>query len=128
MTAAEVETIATGEPSRPLSKTLLPFRVERMPEGEQLYPEDYLTDQPERVMAAEIVREKVLQFTHAELPFSSAVVIDRFEAPEETGQPDAPGAPADPSRAATRTSAPGRRRLLWKMHRRWQTPRGGREQ
>ena len=36
-----------------------------MPEGEALYPPDYLTDQPERVIAAEIVREKLLQFTHA---------------------------------------------------------------
>jgi GTPase len=56
--------------------------IDRLPEGPALYPEDYLTDQPERVMAAEIVREKVLQFTHAEIPFSSAVVIDRFEEPE----------------------------------------------
>ena len=56
--------------------------LSHVPEGEPLYPEDYLTDQPERVMAAEIVREKLLQFTHAEIPFSSAVVIDRFEEPE----------------------------------------------
>jgi len=53
-----------------------------LPEGPALYPEDYLTDQPDRFMASEIVREKVLQFTHAELPFSSAVVVDRFEEPE----------------------------------------------
>ena len=53
--------------------------VERLPEGEPLYPEDYLTDQPERVLAGELVREKLLQFTRAELPFSSAVVVDRFE-------------------------------------------------
>jgi GTP-binding protein Era len=33
-------------------------------------------------MASEIIREKVLQHTHAELPFSSAVVVDRFEEPE----------------------------------------------
>src|SRR4051794_6490971 len=59
--------------------------IDRLPEGEPLYPKDYLTDQPERVMAAEIVREKVLQFTHAEIPFSSAVIIDRFEEPNEEG-------------------------------------------
>lgn len=53
-----------------------------LPEGPALYPEDYLTDQPDRFMASEIVREKVLQFTHAEIPFSSAVVVDRFEEPE----------------------------------------------
>jgi GTPase len=60
--------------------------IERMPEGEALYPEDYLTDQPERFFAAEIVREKLLQYTHAEIPFSSAVVIDKFEEP--TGKDD----------------------------------------
>ena len=57
--------------------------IDRLPEGEPLYPPDYLTDRPERFFAAEIVREKLLQFTHAELPFSTAVVIDRFEEPEE---------------------------------------------
>jgi GTPase len=59
--------------------------LSRLPEGEPLYPADYLTDQPERVMASEIVREKLLQFTHAELPFSSAVVMDRFEEAPEGG-------------------------------------------
>ena len=54
----------------------------RLPEGEALYPADYLTDQPERFFAAEMVREQLLQFTHAEIPFSSAVVIDRFEEPD----------------------------------------------
>ena len=44
------------------------------PKASRCYPPDYLTDQPERFFAAEIVREKLLQFTHAEIPFSSAVV------------------------------------------------------
>jgi len=69
---------ATGENVDRLERTI----IERLPEGERLYPDDYLTDQPERFFAAEIVREKLLQFTHAEIPFSSAVVIDRFEEPE----------------------------------------------
>jgi GTP-binding protein Era len=55
--------------------------LDRLPEGEPLYPADYLTDQPERFFAGEIVREKLLQFTHSEIPFSSAVVVDRFEEP-----------------------------------------------
>lgn len=59
--------------------------IDRLPEGEPLYPPDYLTDQPERFFAAEIVREKLLQLTHAEIPFSSAVLIDRFEEPEAEG-------------------------------------------
>ncbi len=56
--------------------------IDRLPEGDALYPPDYLTDQPERFFAGEIVREKLLQFTHAEIPFSSAVVVDRFEEAE----------------------------------------------
>jgi GTPase len=56
--------------------------LERLPEGEPRYPPDYLTDQPERFFAAEIVREKLLQLTRDEIPFSSAVVVDRFEEAE----------------------------------------------
>jgi GTP-binding protein Era len=59
--------------------------LSHLPEGEPLYPDDFLTDQPERFFVAEIVREQVLQHTRAELPFASAVVVDRFE------EPDAPG-------------------------------------
>jgi GTP-binding protein Era len=69
---------STGENVDRLERAI----IDRLPEGERLYPDDYLTDQPERFFAAEIVREKLLQFTHAEIPFSSAVVIDRFEEPE----------------------------------------------
>jgi GTPase len=68
---------ATGENVDRLERVL----IDRLPEGEALYPADYLTDQPERVLAGEIVREKLLQFTRAEIPFSSAVVVDRFEEP-----------------------------------------------
>lgn len=71
---------ATGDNIDRLERAL----IDRLPEGDPLYPPDYLTDQPERFFAAEIVREKVLQFTHAEIPFSSAVVVDRFEEPDST--------------------------------------------
>ena len=56
--------------------------LEQLPEGEPIYPEDYLTDQPERALVAETVREKVLQHTRAELPFSTAVVVDQFDESE----------------------------------------------
>jgi GTP-binding protein Era len=59
--------------------------LSHLPEGDPLYPEDFLTDQPERFFVAEIVREQVLQHTRAELPFASAVVVDRFEEPETPG-------------------------------------------
>jgi GTP-binding protein Era len=63
-------------------ETLLP---QYLPEGEPLYPEDYLTDQPERRLVAELVREKLLAHTHAELPFTTAVVVDKFEEPDARG-------------------------------------------
>jgi GTP-binding protein Era len=72
---------STGDGVERLESLLLA----QMPESEALYPEDFLTDQPERTLAAETVREKVLQHTRAELPFSTAVVVDRFEEPEKPG-------------------------------------------
>ena len=59
--------------------------LQHLPEGDPLYPEDFLTDQPERFFVSEIVREQVLQHTHAELPFASAVIVDRFEEPATQG-------------------------------------------
>lgn len=59
--------------------------VAALPEGEPLYPDDYLTDQTERVLTAELIREKVLRHTRDELPYSTAVVIDQFEEPSEPG-------------------------------------------
>jgi GTP-binding protein Era len=53
--------------------------VQHLPEGEPLYPADYVTDQPERFFISEIIREQVLQMTHDELPFSTAVIVDRLE-------------------------------------------------
>jgi GTP-binding protein Era len=54
-----------------------------LPEGAPLFPEDYLTDQPERFLAAEIVREKIFHLTHRELPYASAVEVESWE--EEEG-------------------------------------------
>jgi GTP-binding protein Era len=65
----------TGDNVERLQEVLLTH----LPEGEALYPEDYLTDQPERFFVAELVREQVLQQTHDELPFSTAVLVDKFE-------------------------------------------------
>lgn len=69
---------ATGDGVDRLERVLL----DHLPEGEPGYPEDYLTDQPERVLVAETVREKVLQHTRDELPFSTAVVVDEFDEEE----------------------------------------------
>ena len=55
---------------------------EYLPAGPMLYPEDEMTDQPERVLAAELVREKILQVTAEELPYVTAVVTERWEEAE----------------------------------------------
>jgi GTP-binding protein Era len=80
-TFAEIIPISasTGENVDRLERVI----IDRLHEGEAMYPADYLTDQPERFLAAEIVREKLLQFTREEIPFSSAVIVDRFEEPAE---------------------------------------------
>lgn len=72
---------ATGENVDRLEAVFLNL----LPEGPALFPEDYLTDQPERFFVAELVREQVLTHTHAELPFSTAVAVDKFEEPETEG-------------------------------------------
>ena len=57
--------------------------VSALPEGDPLFDDDYLTDQTQRSLTAELIREKVLVHTRDELPYSIAVVIDRFEEPAE---------------------------------------------
>ena len=58
---------------------LVELALARMPEGPVYFPEDVMTDQPMRVLAAEIIREKLLQKTRDELPFAVAVGIDSFK-------------------------------------------------
>jgi GTPase len=53
--------------------------VERLPEGPPYFPPDHITDQPERFLAAELIREKVLLATRQEVPHSIAVMVDRWE-------------------------------------------------
>ncbi|HTH72840.1 MAG TPA: GTPase Era [Trinickia sp.] len=50
-----------------------------LPEGEPIYGEDDLTDRSERFLAAEILREKVFRWTGDELPYTSTVLIEKFE-------------------------------------------------
>ncbi len=53
--------------------------IERIPEGEPFFPPDYITDQPERFLVAELIREKILEATRQEVPHSVAVLVDRWE-------------------------------------------------
>ena len=87
---------ATGENVDRLEQVLL----EQLPESDPSYPDDFLTDQAERTLVAEIVREKVLANTRHELPFSTAVGVDQFDETER-----------DPSTSPARSGQAGLLRL-----------------
>jgi GTP-binding protein Era len=54
-----------------------------LPEGPRYFPDDVMTDRTERFIAAEIIREKIILFTHQEIPYTTAVVVDSFKEDEE---------------------------------------------
>jgi GTP-binding protein Era len=70
-------------PISALKKTGLDVLLERvlkiLPEGPRYFPEDQITDQPTRFMAAEIIREQVLLATKEEVPYSTTVLVEQFE-------------------------------------------------
>ena len=61
--------------------TLLDRIVAVLPEGQRYFPRDQVTDQPERFLVAELIREKILLLTGEEVPYATAVVIEKFEEP-----------------------------------------------
>jgi GTPase len=66
---------------------LLTELVKRLPEGQRYYPPEQYTDQPERFLVAELVRERILMETGEEVPYASAVVIERYEEPPADAKP-----------------------------------------
>ncbi len=71
---------------------LLDKIVSHLPEGQRFFPPDQLTDQPERFLVAELIREKILLLTGEEVPYSTAVIIEKYEEPPpQKGKPK-PGA------------------------------------
>lgn len=58
---------------------LLQCAVKALPNGPRYFPEDQITDQPVRFMAAELIREHVLMQTHEEVPHAVSVVVEQFE-------------------------------------------------
>jgi GTP-binding protein Era len=64
---------------------LLEEILKGLPQGDALYPEDMLTDQAERFIAAEIVREKLTLQTRKEIPYSSAVMVESFQEDRRRG-------------------------------------------
>src|ERR1700735_4765635 len=61
---------------------LLDKIVGQLQEGQRYFPKHQLTDQPERFLVAELIREKILMLTGEEVPYATAVVIEKFEEPE----------------------------------------------
>lgn len=83
---AEIASLVPDRPIVPISArsgenidTLLEAIVAALPEGPRYYPPDELTDEPERAIAAEIVREKAMMETRDEIPYAVAVTVDAFE-------------------------------------------------
>jgi GTP-binding protein Era len=68
--------------------------VDVLPTGERYYPKDQYTDQPQRFMVAELIRERILVDTGEEVPYASAVVIEEFEEAEPPAPPRKKGPPA----------------------------------
>ncbi|TMS58338.1 GTPase Era [Imbroritus primus] len=73
------ETVPMSAKSRDHIARLLDIVRAYLPEGEPIYDADAMTDRSERFMASEILREKVFRWTGDELPYTSTVVIDKFE-------------------------------------------------
>ena len=66
-------------------ETLLKAMQQRLPEGPPFFPEDTLTDVPERFIVAELVREKVFRLTGEEIPYASAVTVEAFKEDPRSG-------------------------------------------
>lgn len=64
-------------------ESLLEAVIARLPEGPAFFPPEIYTDQPERFLASEIIREKVIDQTRQELPYVTAVLIEEFNEGEE---------------------------------------------
>ncbi|MEO8737918.1 MAG: GTPase Era, partial [Edaphobacter sp.] len=60
---------------------LLDKVVGQLKEGQRYFPKNQVTDQPERFLVAELIREKILMLTGEEVPYATAVVIERYEEP-----------------------------------------------
>jgi len=58
---------------------IIPKIFEFLPQGPKLYPDDYLTDRPQRFFIGELIRERVLNLTKEEIPYSVAVSVEEFK-------------------------------------------------
>src|SRR5262245_36462696 len=80
---SQVDNLEESLPLAALSGAIVGILVEEilrhLPEGSMFCPDDQLSDQPERAIAAELIREKLILVSEEEMPYSTAVLIDRFE-------------------------------------------------
>ena len=79
-----VEVIPVSARDDDNAETLLQSVLDRLPEGEPIYPDDQISDRSERFFAAELLREQLIRRYHQELPYAVTVEIERFE--EEGGR------------------------------------------
>ena len=86
--------------------------VEALPAGERYYPKDQYTDQPMRFMVAELIRERILVDTGEEVPYASAVVIERFEEPRSMAKSKSGKAPLTRIAAAIYCERDGQKAIL----------------
>ncbi len=83
---AEYQSLHTFKDVLPISAlkeegldTLLDALIKALPEGPRYFPKDQITDQPERFLVSELIREQVLQYTSQEVPHATTVLIDQYE-------------------------------------------------
>ena len=74
-----VEVIPISAMKRQGLDTLLDAVVKALPEGPRYFPKDQITDQPERFLVAELIREQVLLATEQEVPYATTVLIEQYE-------------------------------------------------
>ncbi len=82
-----------------------------LPEGEPIFPTDMFTDQAERVLVAEYVREQVLRHCREEIPYSAAVVVEVFDESDRDTPPPPPKKPKGGSKKGSKPTDPPKRRL-----------------
>jgi GTP-binding protein Era len=105
------EVIPVSARKRDGLETLVEKLVDYLPQGERYFPPEQFTDQPERFLVSELIRERILMETGEEVPYASAVVIEQWEdPPAQTGKPKKPrpvkgGGFAEPKLPLTRIAA-----------------------
>jgi len=82
------ETVPIAALEKKNTETVFKLILENLPEGPEYYPKDQLTDRPERFFVSEIIREKILELYHQEIPYSTEVTIESFK--ETTTKSGAP--------------------------------------